>query len=67
MTFHDRRLVATGNVKVSRKRRLMKQGARTINLWSAMPAIELGSATDDWNAVGDDMRKALLDYSVKRG
>ncbi|MBU7579817.1 MAG: hypothetical protein KAF27_05020 [Porphyrobacter sp.] len=67
MTFHDRRLVATRNVKASRKRRLMKQGAYTINLWSAMPVIELGTATDDWNAVGADMRAALLDYSAKRG
>lgn len=67
MTFHDRRLIATRNVNVSRKRRLLTQGAYTINLWNAMPRIELGTASDDWNAVGADLRKSLVDYAAERG
>lgn len=67
MTFHDRRLVATRNVKNFRKHRLYKQGAFTINLWATMPPMELGSPVDDWRAVGADMRKALSQYVEECG
>jgi hypothetical protein len=66
MTFHDRRIGAARNVKSFRKRRLITQGASTINLWNAMPKIEIGSPVDDWKAVGADLRKALAEYVEER-
>jgi hypothetical protein len=74
MTFHDRRLdaarkviAARRQIKHSRKRRLMKEGAFTLNLWSAMPAIEIGTIADDWKAVGEDMRRATSQYADECG
>lgn len=68
MTFHDRRLVATTrNVTKFRRRRLIEQGARSINLWSTMPPMEFGEVADDWRAVGADMRKAFAQYVEERG
>ena len=67
MAFHARRLVATRNVKNFWRYRLLMQGANTINLWNAMPPIELGSVADDWSAVGADMREALSQYAKEHG
>ena len=67
MTFHDKRLMAANqSVSKFRRHRLMQQGARTINLWSAMPVIEVGDIADDWSAVGADLRKALAVYDDER-
>lgn len=67
MTFHNRRLAATRNVKNFWRYRLLMQGAKTINLWNEMPQIELGSGADDWRAVGADMREALSQYAKEHG
>ncbi|GAA4766435.1 hypothetical protein GCM10023219_09670 [Stakelama sediminis] len=68
MTFHDKRLMAANrSVNRFRRRRLLQQGAGTINLWSAMPSIEMGDIADDWNAVGADLRRALTVYADERG
>lgn len=58
---------ATRNVKNFRRRQLLKQGASTLNLWSVMPLIELGSSIDDWNAVGADLRNAVSKYAEECG
>ncbi len=67
MTFHDRRIDAARKVKAFRKRRLMKQGALTLNIWNTMPVIKLGTAADDWRAVGADMRRAMSQYADECG
>lgn len=67
MKLHARRVGATRQVKSSRARRYLKQGALSVNLWSTMPAIELGTIADDWKAVGGDMRSAIAGYVGKLG
>lgn len=67
MTFHDKRMSAARKVGSSRRYRLMKEGAFTLNLWNAMPVFRFGSVEDDWKAVGDDMRRALAQYADERG
>ena len=67
MTFHHRRIGAVRKVKNLRSRRLLKEGALTVNLWNAMPTIVLGTVSDDWKAVGADMRQALSTYADECG
>jgi hypothetical protein len=67
MTFHDKRLSAARKVKAFRRRRLLKEGAVTLNLWNTMPIIKLGTLSDDWKAVGADMRSALSQYADECG
>ena len=66
MTNLTKRNVAR-KVKSFRQNRLLKDGAFTINLWSTMPNIKFGAASDDWKAVGLDVRKAMAAYSDEHG
>jgi hypothetical protein len=63
MTFHHTHIEAKRKVKGSRDRRLIRQGMLTLNVWSTMPIIKLGTVADDWNAVGKDMRDAVSQYA----
>lgn len=67
MTFHVRGVGAARKVKNVRARRLLKQGALSVNLWNTMPAIKIGTIADDWKAVGADMRNALAAYADELG
>ena len=66
MTNLTKRNVAR-KVKSFRQNRLLKDGALTINLWSTMPNIKFGAPSDDWKAVGLDVRKAMAAYSDEHG
>jgi hypothetical protein len=67
MTFRDGHLSAARKVKAFRYRRLLKEGAFTLNFWNRMPSIRIGTLSDDWNAVGTDMRSALSQYADECG
>lgn len=67
MTFHDKRLRADRKVQAFRRKRLMKEGALTLNLWNAMPVIAVGTAADDWRTVGVDLRNAINTYADECG
>lgn len=66
MSYHDRRLLARKRRKDHKRGdawRLMIEGASTITLWPTVPQLELGSVEDDWRAVGNDIRRAMNQYS----
>ena len=66
MTNLTKRNVAR-KVKSFRRSRLLKEGALMINIWNAMPNIKFGGVSDDWKAVGLDVRKAMSAYADEHG
>lgn len=61
MTYHDRSLLVDRKAKgkAANTKRAALTGAFSITLFPKSPRFHLGSVSDDWKAVGKDIRKAM--------
>ena len=54
-------------MSVREQLRLFLMGMGSITIFPIVPEIELGDISDDWNAVGNDIRNASRGLTSKKG
>jgi hypothetical protein len=58
MSYHDRKLISASKAAL--------RGVKEITLTPSKPRFHFGSIRDDWNAVGDDMRKSMKQVGLAK-
>jgi hypothetical protein len=67
MTYHDRRLLEGQKAESKKRIKLSGSvlgGAFSLTLFPKSPRIVTGSIEGDWEAVGNDIRKAMKSYDA---